>query len=163
MLHKLEFRLSTFSDASAIMELDKLVWDESTTPGQINWRSKVHFLETCPPGSQLVAVIGDKLCGYLGFAPPTPLTSNRHVYDINIAVHPDYQGQGVGQGLMSQMKELAQEQGIRKLSLRVLATNQRAITFYKQCGFMEQGRLVAEFYLQGKYVDDILMYYLLMS
>lgn len=163
MLHELEFRLSTFSDVSAIMELDKLVWDESTTPGQINWKSKVHFLEICPPGSQLVAISGSELCGYLGFSPPTPLASNGHVYDINIAVHPKFQGQGVGQGLMSHIKELAHERGIRKLSLRVLATNHRAIHFYKKCGFMEQGRLVEEFYLQDKYVDDILMYYLLMS
>lgn len=158
-LQHIELRLSRFSDAEAIMELDKLVWDESTTPGQIKWNSRAHFLQTCPPGSQLVAVINGGLCGYLGFAPPTPLPSNKHVYEINIAVHPDFQGYGVGVQLISELKELATQQGVRKLSLRVLSSNKRAISFYQRCGFVEQGRLVEEFYLQGSYVDDVLMYF----
>lgn len=158
-LQDIELRLSTFSDAEAIMEIDKLVWDESTTPGQIKWNSRSHFLQTCPPGSQLVAAQNGVLCGYLGFAPPTPLPSNNHVYEINIAVHPDFQGYGVGIQLVSEVKELARQQGVRKLSLRVLSSNVRAISFYKRCGFVEQGRLVEEFFLQGNYVDDILMYF----
>lgn len=158
-LQDFELRLSRFSDAEAIMELDKLVWNESTTPGQIKWNSRSHFLQTCPPGSQLVATLNGVLCGYLGFAQPTPLPSNKHVYEINIAVHPDFQGSGVGVRLITEVKELARQQGVRKLSLRVLSSNERAISFYKRCGFVEQGRLVEEFYLQGSYVDDILMYF----
>lgn len=160
-LQDIELRFSRFSDAEDIMELDKLVWDESTTPGQIKWSSRSHFLQTCPPGSQLVAALNGVVCGYLGFAPPTPLPSNKHVYEINIAIHPNFQGYGVGVQLITELKELARQQGVRKLSLRVLSTNKRAISFYKRCGFIEQGRLVEEFYLQGNYVDDILMYYLL--
>lgn len=157
-LQDIEVRFSRFSDAEAIMVLDKLVWDESTTPGQIKWNSRSHFLQTCPPGSQLVATLNGELCGYLGFAPPTPLPSNKHVYEINIAVHPDFQGYGVGVQLITELKKLASQQGIRKLSLRVLSSNKRAISFYQRCGFVEQGRLVEEFYLQGSYVDDILMF-----
>lgn len=158
-LQDIELRLSRFSDAEAVMELDRLVWNESTTPGQIKWNSRSHFLQTCPPGSQLVATLNGVLCGYLGFAQPTPLPSNKHVYEINIAVHPEFQGYGVGLHLVTGIKELARQQGVRKLSLRVLSSNERAISFYKRCGFVEQGRLVEEFYLQGRYVDDILMYF----
>ena len=59
---------------------------------------------------------------------------------------------------MDAVKVVAAERGIRKLSLRVLASNAGAVAFYQSCGFIEQGRLVDEFYLNGQYVDDILMW-----
>ncbi|GGH32542.1 GNAT family N-acetyltransferase [Paenibacillus segetis] len=151
-------RLSEIRDAAALMELDALCWDKHSTPAQIVWNSREHYLQKCPPGSQLVAGIGDDICGYLGFDPPTPLPSNSHVYDLNIAIHPSYQRQGIGRKLMEAVKIMAAEQGICKLSLRVLATNPGAVVFYKSCGFQEQGRLVREFYLDGQYIDDILMW-----
>lgn len=158
MSHQNWIRLSEIRDAAALMELDALVWDKDSTPAQIVWTSREQYLQKCPPGSQLVAGIGDEICGYLGFDSPTPLPSNGHVYDLNIAIHPSYQRQGVGRKLMESIKIIAAEQGIRKLSLRVLATNPGAKAFYESCGFLEQGRLVDEFYLDGKYVDDILMW-----
>ncbi len=152
-------RLSQMGDAGALMEIDSLTWDEHSTPAQsLVWNSREHYLQKCPPGSQLVAGIGEELCGYLGFDHPTPLESNRHVYDINIAIHPSYQRHGVGRKLMEAVKQLAAERGVRKLSLRVLASNPGAVAFYRSCGFTEQGRLVEEFYLDGQYVDDILMW-----
>lgn len=152
-------RLSQMRDAGELMELDALAWDELTTPaGLLHWESREQYLQKCPPGSQLVAVIGETVCGYLGFGHPTPLDSNRHVYEINIAIHPAYQRRGIGRRLMEAVKQLAAEHGVRKLSLRVLASNPSAIAFYRSCGFEEQGRLVEEFLLNGVYVDDILMW-----
>ena len=52
--------------------------------------SREQYLQKCPPGNQLVAEINGAIGGYVGFDYPTPLSSNRHVLDINIAVHPDY-------------------------------------------------------------------------
>lgn len=158
MGEEMRVRLSEMRDAACLMEIDALVWNECTSPARISWSSREKFLQTCPPGSQLVAVISDKVCGYVGFEHPTPLPSNRHVFDLNIAVHPDYQRMGIGRRLMDEMKRFAAMQGIRKLSLRVLSTNPGAISFYKSCGFEEQGRLVEEFYLDGQYIDDILMW-----
>ncbi|MNP64326.1 ribosomal-protein-alanine N-acetyltransferase [compost metagenome] len=78
--------------------------------------------------------------------------------ELNIAIHPAYQRQGIGRVLMDALLEQAAGQGVRKLSLRVLASNPGAIAFYQSCGFAEQGRLVDEFWINGAYVDDILMW-----
>lgn len=152
-------RLSELRDAGALMELDALAWSPLSTPGEMKWDSREQYLQKCPPGSQLIAGIGDQICGYLGFEYPTPLPSNQHVYEINIAIHPNYQRLGIGRKLIETIKRQALEQGKRKLSLRVLASNQGAIQFYQSCGFIEQGRLNEEFYLNGQYIDDILMWY----
>ncbi|MGG6313395.1 N-acetyltransferase family protein [Paenibacillus macerans] len=152
-------RLSEMRDAAALMEIDKLTWSRDNTPAEsLEWKSREQYLQSCPPGSQIVAGIGEELCGYIGFKSPTPLPSNRHVFDLNIAIHPAYQRQGVGRVLMDALAGLASERGVRKLSLRVLASNPGAVAFYQSCGFMEQGRLVGEFLLNGRYVDDILMW-----
>jgi len=47
--------------------------------------------------------------------------------------------------------------GARKLSLRVLGGNVAARRLYESCGFMAEGILREEYFLGGRYVDDVLM------
>lgn len=161
--HTYMIRLSELKDAAQLMELDALVWDKYTSPEPLNWRSRQQYLQHCPPGSQLIAVQGERVCGYVGFHPATGMPVNRHVYEINIAVHPHDRRCGMATALMDAMKQYALEQGITKLRLRVLSSNPGAITFYTQCGFVTEGRLISEFYIAGKYVDDILMSYFIQA
>ncbi len=158
MAEEIWIRLSELRDAGDLMEIDARVWNEANTPGTLADKTKEQYLQQSPPGSQLVAEIGGRAAGYIGFAHPTGLESNRHVYEINIAIHPDYQRMGIGRKLMAAMKEKAKADGVRKLSLRVLGTNQAAKAFYEQCGFRVQGVLPEEFWLGGRFVDDILMW-----
>lgn len=150
-------------DASDLIALDELVWNERTAPASLSWKTRGEFLRNTPPGSQLVAIEQDMVRGYIGFRPPTMLASNRHVLEINIAVHPFFHRVGIGTALMDAMKELAAARGIRKLSLRVLSCNHDALSFYRKCGFTEEGRLSDEFYIAGRYVDDVLMAHFLSS
>ncbi|MDP4096134.1 GNAT family N-acetyltransferase [Paenibacillus sp. P96] len=150
-------RLSELKDASEIMMLDELVWNERTAPAPLSWGSRGEFLRHAPPGSQLVAVQKNILRGYIGFQPPTSLVSNSHVLSIHIAVHPSCQREGVGSLLMHAMKELAASRGVRKLSLRVLSCNTGAIAFYRKNGFVKEGRLAAEYCISGTFIDDIIM------
>ena len=53
--------------------------------------------------------------------------------------------------------EQARSRGARKLSLRVLGGNVAARRLYESCGFTVEGVLCEEFFLGGRYVDDVLM------
>jgi len=150
-------RPSEIRDARELITLDNLIWTEDTTPGRLTWRSREDYLLHAPPGSQLVAVEEGKLCGYVGFGYPSGMESNRHVLEINIAVHPRCQRSGIGLRLVEAVKSLAADKGIRKLRLRVLSCNGAALSFYQKCGFQEEGRLQEEFYLGGRYVDEVFM------
>ncbi|WP_052087941.1 GNAT family N-acetyltransferase [Paenibacillus wynnii] len=158
---QLVIRLSEIRDARELIILDNMIWTEDTTPGRLTWCSREDYLLHAPPGSQLVAVEEGLLCGYVGFGHPTGMESNRHVLEINIAVHPRCQRSGIGHRLMETMKKMAADKGIRKLRLRVLSCNQAALSFYTKCGFQEEGRLRDEFYLGGRYVDEVFMSFLL--
>lgn len=156
-------RPSRKEDFQQLVDLDNMIWDVSSAPVPIAWSSVEEYESRNPVGSQLVAEVDNVAAGYLGFRSPTPLPSNEHVSELNIAVHPGFQRMGIGRRLLEAAKERLIELGKKKLSLRVLATNESAIEFYKKCGFIEQGRLVKEFYLNGQYVDDVMMYILLIE
>lgn len=154
-------RPSLAQDYEQLINLDHAAWDVNSSPGPIHWESIEEYAKRHTEGSQLVAVMGEVICGYIHTKPPTPLESNQHVTELAIAVHPKYQGIGVGKILMQAVEEKAREEVKRKISLRVLATNESAIRFYQKLGYKEQGRLIDEFFLNGRYVDDIFMYKML--
>ncbi len=52
---------------------------------------------------------------------------------------------------------LAGTLNLRKFCLSVYSSNARAIRCYEKCGFYEEGRLVKQRFVGGKYVDEILM------
>ncbi|TLS38924.1 GNAT family N-acetyltransferase [Pseudalkalibacillus caeni] len=155
---RISVRPSKSEDAPQLLALDHLAWNHFTAPSETKWTSPEEYLEKSPPGTQLVAAVEKTVFGYVSVRNPTPLKSNSHVGELTIAVHPSYQGLGVGKALMEEVEKRAYEEGKSKLSLRVLATNPFAAAFYKSLGYEEQGRLENEFYIDGEYVDDLLMY-----
>lgn len=157
-MSEFEIRLSKKEDFSQLVEMDYQMWHSANSPSLIHWDSVEAYEARCPEGSQLVAIINGQVCGYAGLHQPTPLESNSHVTELSIAVHPEYRRRGIARKLLDAAGDWAREQKKRKLSLRVLATNRAAINLYESCGFLEQGRLVEEFFSDGKYIDDVLMY-----
>ncbi|MDO3410165.1 GNAT family N-acetyltransferase [Saccharibacillus sp. CPCC 101409] len=150
-------RESQVKDAKPLMRIDRLVWNSRNSPQIPVWKSRTHYLRNCPPENQLVAEYGGEVIGCVGWRPPTMMYSNSHVAELYIAVHPGYQSLGVGRKLMEAAKQYTLRRGIKKLRLRVLSTNDRAIGFYARCGFAVEGRLEREYQIDGKFVDDILM------
>ena len=110
------------------------------------------------PDDVLVAELDGAVVGYLTLARPTPLASNAHVWQIQgLAVHPDAQGRGVARALLRSGAEEAGRRGGRRLTLRVLGTNDAAQRLYASEGYAVEGVLRGEFLLDGQEVDDVLM------
>lgn len=73
-------------------------------------------------------------------------------------VHPDAAGQGAGRLLMLEaMQQAAKVDGLRQLSLTVLASNTRAIHLYRSLGFVEFAREPEAINISGTYVDELQM------
>ncbi|MFF5978564.1 GNAT family N-acetyltransferase [Streptomyces olindensis] len=116
------------------------------------------FSERDPVRECLVAELGGALAGYLRLGTATPLACNAHVRMIRgLAVAEEARGQGVGRALLRAACEEARRQGARRLTLRVLAHNAPARTLYESEGFVVEGTLPEEFFLDGTYVDDVFM------
>lgn len=82
----------------------------------------------------LVALDGDNVVGFVGMW---------IVFDegdiTNIAVHPNYRKQGIGNLLMNNLISLCKENKINSLTLEVRESNIKAQNLYKKHEFKEEG------------------------
>lgn len=53
----------------------------------------------------------------------------------NLAIHPDFQGQGLGELAMRYVLNRLKENGVRFVSLEVRVSNHRALSLYRKLGF----------------------------
>ncbi|WP_374189064.1 ribosomal protein S18-alanine N-acetyltransferase [Scytonema millei] len=57
-----------------------------------------------------------------------------------LAVHPDYQGRGLGQALLWGLMQVARDRALSRATLEVRESNQPAISLYSKFGFQLAGR-----------------------
>ena len=58
---------------------------------------------------------------------------------MNVAVHPDYRGQGIAQKLMTALMEAGASRGVKEYTLEVRVSNVGAIHVYESHGFVGEG------------------------
>jgi ribosomal protein S18 acetylase RimI-like enzyme len=122
------------------------------------WPEDTDFFAKRAPADVLVADREGLAVGYITLGRPTPIESNRHVLQIaGLAVDPGCHRQGVGRQLLEAAITEATRRGARRLTLRVLGGNSAARALYASCGFVVEGVQREEFWLGGRYVDDVLM------
>lgn len=150
------------ADDAALGELDRDAW------------SPLHSVQPKPepphdpffdaghrPEDYLVAEDADSdgtLIGYVRLGPPTLLACNQHVRQIQgFAVAERARGRGTGRALLRGACDEARRVGAVRITLRVLGHNTPARALYASEGFVVEGVLPGEFWLDGRYVDDVLM------
>ncbi|MGU3540924.1 spermidine N1-acetyltransferase [Methylobacterium sp. A54F] len=78
--------------------------------------------------------------------------------EFQIAVHPSFQGRGFARTATHIAIDYAfSVLNIHKLYLHVDRDNARAVRIYESCGFMAEGVLRDEFFVNGKYRDAVRM------
>jgi diamine N-acetyltransferase len=110
------------------------------------------------PADRLFLVVAsrenDEAVGYIQF----DLNLVDRFGEPGICLAPAQQGKGYGtEALNLAVKYLQATWGLRKISLRVLADNKRAVRSYTKCGFVECGKLRKHFLSGGEWKDVLLM------
>ncbi|WP_347339145.1 GNAT family N-acetyltransferase [Bradyrhizobium paxllaeri] len=70
---------------------------------------------------------------------------------------PAYLGKGYGSEAIRLALSYIFSIGLHRISVRVLASNGRAIASYRKCGFVIEGREREAAFIDGRWQDDILM------
>lgn len=85
-----------------------------------------------------------------------------HVAELGVSVHPNAQGVGLGRAITEALINWARGQSLhplRRIELRVLASNDRATRLYESLGFVQEGR--RRDYMRSidgaTYEDDLIM------
>ncbi|WP_335931820.1 GNAT family N-acetyltransferase [Streptomyces sp. PTD5-9] len=157
-------RPAVLADEAALGELDRATW--STLHAVMPRPQPPYppfFDERHRPEDLLVAEAANEagetaIAGYVRVVPPTPLACNAHVRQIQgLAVADWARGRGVARTLLRAACAAARDEGANRMTLRVLGHNAPARALYESEGFVVEGVLAGEFFLDGRYVDDILM------
>ena len=128
MMQEVVVRMATEADADAITGIEAMSFK---TP----WSKEMVLSEMREPISHFfVALYQNEIIGYYGFL---HILDELHI--LNVAVHPDYRGHGVGKKLISHLKKTAQEMSARAVTLEVRESNQAAIRLYEKAGFLSAG------------------------
>lgn len=155
----LHIRPASYDDEDALGRLDRVTWSylHAVRPRD-EPPYEPFFGDRYGPRDHLVAELDGCLVGYVRLGFPTPLVSNAHVRQIQgLAVAEEARRFGVGRALIRAVISEARRQGALRISLRVLGHNTPARRLYESEGFVVEGVQPGEFYLDGKYVDDVLM------
>ncbi|WP_369270567.1 N-acetyltransferase family protein [Streptomyces sp. R11] len=157
--YKARIRAALPDDEEELSQLDRVTWSpmHAVVP-EPRPPYPPFFSEHHAPGDHLVAELDRRIVGYVRLGFPTPLACNTHVRQIQgLAVADEARGLGVGRALIRAAVEETRRRGARRLTLRVLAHNTPARKLYESEGFVVEGVLPEEFFLDGRYVDDVFM------
>ena len=99
----------------------------------------------------LVAKVNEKAVGYIGM---WKVLNEGHI--TNVAVHPEFRHQGIGDQLVSELLSLCEKENIDLVTLEVRKSNQNAIKLYEKHGFVAEG--IRKAYYQDNKEDAIIMW-----
>ncbi|GAA4900185.1 GNAT family N-acetyltransferase [Ferrimonas pelagia] len=114
-----------------------------------NWPAHLHMLMTESPEGMVVGNIGME-------ALQSP--RRRHVGQLGMFVHEDWQGKGVGTALMAAAIELVDNWlNLTRLELEVYPDNQAALALYRKFGFEQEGIARQSVFRAGRLTDVLLL------
>ncbi len=81
--------------------------------------------------------------------------------EFQIIITPEHQGKGYAKILINKALDYSFTiLNLHKIYLHVAIENEKAVYLYEQCGFIEEGHLVEEYFINGQYRDVKRMYIL---
>jgi ribosomal protein S18 acetylase RimI-like enzyme len=149
--------MATRDDDRALAELDAQAWPRELWVVPPQDASQPFFGARRAPEDVIVATVDRVVVGYARLGRHMPIPANDHVLHLEaLAVSPHARRSGIGSLLVAATIKEARRRGARKLGLRALSANSRAIRLYERHGFREEARLKDEIRLpDGSFADDL--------
>ncbi|TCJ02318.1 GNAT family N-acetyltransferase [Cytobacillus praedii] len=105
----------------------------------------------------LVAEVRDRVVGF-SRCEGNQLKRFSHKIEFGVCVIKEYWGYGIGKNLLKESISWADSNGLKKITLQVLETNDKAIKLYQKLGFEIEGILKKDKILSdGNYYNTIIM------
>ena len=140
------------TDVDPVAEIESLAAAEPWT--------RSHFVdELCLPEESRHWVVAaadrptDRRHAVVGFGGIMVVADEAHI--MNVAVHPDVQGRGIGRLLVSRLLSAGVKRGARSATLEVRPDNDAALRLYRAIGFRRNGRR-RRYYRDGS--DAVIMW-----
>ena len=120
-------RPMTMADLDAVMQIEKLAYPHPWTIG--------NFRDCLTSGYYACVLLeGETIIGYSVMS-----TGAGEAHVLNICIHPDQQGNGLGRSLLHVLEAEARLRNVDMMLLEVRTSNVKAIGLYESMGFNELG------------------------
>jgi L-amino acid N-acyltransferase YncA len=159
--HEVTIRIATQADVPDITRIynegirDRLATletEERTPEERLAWleaRDQRHPV--------LVAERGGTVAGWGSLNVFNPRPAYKHVADFSIYVGREARGAGIGKALLAALIERARDLGYHKLVLAAFPHNEAGMRLYTHFGFREVGVYREQGFLDGAWVDVVIM------
>ena len=128
----IEYRRMVPEDADGVARVEKACMP-------VPWSRESFWQEAANTDAYyLLGIDTDKDNLIMAYAGCWVLGNEGHI--TNVAVDPDYQGQGMGRKLMEKLVEAVKPLGVDSMTLEVRPSNTRALALYEKLGFKRVGR-----------------------
>lgn len=133
----IQFRRMQSSDVDEIAAIEEMTF-------AMPWSRKDFWAEAVNENAiYIVGTVDSKVVAYAGV-----WISFEEAQVTNVAVHPDYRGQGIGTKLFTKLIEEVKARGVTAITLEVRPSNEAAIKLYESFGLKSVGRR------KGYYLDN---------
>ncbi|AZK46658.1 GNAT family N-acetyltransferase [Paenibacillus lentus] len=165
MNNKISVREVLVEDAKALLQIIPIIDKETefTLRGEGEFRLSLHEEESFirnilaePRSVMFVASCNDNIVGSLGFR-GNNLTRYKHTGEFGMGILKQYWGQGIGTMLIEHLLSWSEAHDIRKINLKVVETNIRAIKLYERFGFEIEGVQKNEVKIADQYYNLLSM------
>ncbi|MBN8236544.1 GNAT family N-acetyltransferase [Halobacillus kuroshimensis] len=159
-------RSAQFKDAQALSELRLQIDGETENLDRVKGEAYINeegFKDIIKSDSEslntifLVAEVNGTLVGF-SRCEGNALKRSSHKVEFGVGVLMNYWGYGIGKNFLKESISWADANNIKKITLNVLETNEKAITLYKNYGFEVEGVLQKDKLLSDdNYYNTLLM------
>lgn len=149
-------RVSDAEQFHAMLQLAGVVNGNPHVPFQTIASTREYLEKLAPPEIAIAAMVGDTL---VGEAELTPFKGRRaHAASLGIGVHDAWQRRGIGNVLMTELLDLADNWlGLRRLELHVFTDNHAALALYRKSGFEIEAHQRGAVLRRGELIDCYFM------
>ena len=105
----------------------------------------------------LIAEKDGQVLGYASYAQLSTNEGYRYCVEDSIYVHPDAKGNGVGHAMLSELIQIARDQGKHSMVSEMDADNEGSKALHAKLGFTEVGRIPHAGFKHGEWRDLLIL------
>jgi L-amino acid N-acyltransferase YncA len=158
---ELQVRAARFTDLSLIQDIHNqgIIDRVATLDTEMRTMTdtQLWFKRHGPRHSVLVAETGGSITGWASLNTFNVRPAYQYVADLSIYLARSWRGKGLGARLLSLLIPLARELGYHKIVLSAFPTNTAGMRLYERQGFTTVGIYKEMGFLDGRWVDTIIM------
>lgn len=143
-----QIRQATAADAASLLELYRAVARQGGGIARVESEVTMPYIQNLlqtvlTRGISIVALVQDRIVAEIHCSRSELSVFQHMLTDLTIAVHPEFQNQGLGRQIFQFLLDHVSRHrpDILRVELITREGNQRAIALYKRLGFREEGRM----------------------